>query len=122
MENVMARHYKWITEMAADAGATIVVCTCGDWDLKKCLRSQCGRRGWERPAIYKHCLNIKTAFQELYGQRKEKGMAGMLEHLKLPLDGRHHSGLDDTRNLAKVFERMVADGFRPAQMKLTECG
>jgi len=37
-------------------------------------------------------------------------MASMLEILKIPLDGRHHSGIDDCRNIAKISQRMVKDG------------
>lgn len=29
-------------------------------------------------------------------------MVGMLEYLNIPLEGRHHSGIDDTRNIAKI--------------------
>ena len=39
-------------------------------------------------------------------------MVGMLQYLKLKLDGRHHSGIDDTRNIAKIMIKMIKDGHK----------
>jgi len=30
----------------------------------------------------------------------------MLEYFKIPLEGTHHRGIDDARNLGKIFEKM----------------
>ena len=57
-------------------------------------------------------INIKMAFTSHYGHRA-RGMMGMLDHLKMQHQGRHHSGIDDTLNIAAVLKRMVADGYRP---------
>ena len=35
------------------------------------------------------------------------GMTSMLENLDITLDGRHHSGIDDARNLAKICIKLV---------------
>jgi len=40
-----------------------------------------------------------------------KGMAQMLECLGLELTGKHHSGIDDTRNIAKVCQKVIEHGF-----------
>ena len=37
-------------------------------------------------------------------------MPNMLEDLQLKLDGRHHSGIDDCRNIAKIVERLAKLG------------
>jgi hypothetical protein len=34
----------------------------------------------------------------------------MLKHLKMDLVGRHHSGIDDCRNLARIVIRLIEDG------------
>ena len=34
--------------------------------------------------------------------------------LGLALEGRHHSGIDDSRNIARILQRMIADGYVPA--------
>jgi len=37
-------------------------------------------------------------------------MDKMLEYLNLTLDGKHHSGIDDCRNISKILGKMVKDG------------
>ena len=37
-------------------------------------------------------------------------MAGMLEELKIPLVGHHHSGIDDCRNIAKICHALTLRG------------
>jgi len=37
-------------------------------------------------------------------------MAGMLNYLRLPLEGRHHSGIDDCRNISRIARQMLKDG------------
>ncbi len=120
MENVMNRHLKWMADTVGNDSATVIICTCGDWDLKTCLRQQCARLGVERASVYQKGLNIKFAFRKVTKEHPQ-GMYSMLEYLKLALDGRHHSGMDDTRNITKIFERLVADGYRSEHMKLTKC-
>lgn len=34
-------------------------------------------------------------------------MAAMLRELGLPLEGRHHSGIDDSRNIARIFQTLL---------------
>ncbi len=47
-------------------------------------------------------LNIKTAFAKAVGQRS-MGMARALKLTGLKLDGTHHRGIDDARNIAKLL-------------------
>lgn len=44
----------------------------------------------------------KDEFESLY-HCKGGGMTDMLAFLQLPLIGRHHSGIDDTRNIAAIL-------------------
>ena len=37
-------------------------------------------------------------------------MTDMLKHLNLPLIGKHHSGIDDTRNTAEIMYKMLREG------------
>ena len=43
---------------------------------------------------------------------KVKGMTDMLSRCGLKLEGRHHSGIDDARNIAKVAQYLVKNGFK----------
>jgi len=35
----------------------------------------------------------------------------MLELLNLPLEGRHHSGIDDTKNLTRVVQTLLEQDY-----------
>jgi len=37
-------------------------------------------------------------------------MVTMLKELQIPLMGKHHLGLDDSMNIARVLQRMLLDG------------
>jgi inhibitor of KinA sporulation pathway (predicted exonuclease) len=84
--------------------------TCGDWDLKRCLASQAKYLKLNLPPCYQQWINIKRSFKEVYGVNP-RGMVGMLDHLGMRLEGQHHSGIDDSRNIAKVAKRMLVDGW-----------
>jgi inhibitor of KinA sporulation pathway (predicted exonuclease) len=58
---------------------------------------------------YKQYVNIKKEFEACYG-KFVGGMYNMLRALKMTLDGQHHSGIDDTRNITKILIRMLSDG------------
>ncbi|KDO25395.1 hypothetical protein SPRG_09337 [Saprolegnia parasitica CBS 223.65] len=83
--------------------------TCGDWDLNAMLPTQCRFSGATIPDAYQRWVNIKFAFRDWRGTRV-RGMTEMLQKLGLPLVGRHHSGIDDTRNIAAIVLRMLEGG------------
>eukprot|EP00756_Hemistasia_phaeocysticola_P013998 Hpha_TRINITY_DN15316_c6_g8::TRINITY_DN15316_c6_g8_i1::g.90002::m.90002 len=88
---------------AGEAGArSFIVCTCGDWDMGH-LKNELKRRKHPVPFWAKEWCNVKRLFTALPGTGdRAPGMKGMLEHCGVPLDGHHHSGIDDSRNIAKL--------------------
>ena len=56
-----------------------------------------------------------TAFKNTWSVEQAKpnigGMEQMLEALDLELVGRHHSGIDDARNIAKIVLKLIECGF-----------
>jgi len=48
---------------------------------------------------YKDSLFVAT-------KMKAAGMAGMLRNLKIPLEGKHHSGIDDCKNICKLVQAL----------------
>jgi inhibitor of KinA sporulation pathway (predicted exonuclease) len=48
-------------------------------------------------------VNLKTTFAETQGVKKKQGMAGALALCGLKLEGAHHSGIDDARNIARMI-------------------
>ncbi|KAJ3098450.1 hypothetical protein HDU97_003991 [Phlyctochytrium planicorne] len=88
-----------------------VFVTCGDWDLRTMLPLQLNREGLTADKIFEKYVNVKTAFGTVYQKSMGKGMTGMLDHLNITLEGRHHSGIDDSRNIAKICIRLMEDGY-----------
>eukprot|EP01047_Picozoa_sp_COSAG01_P058167 COSAG01_NODE_6817_length_3485_cov_42.916716_1_plen_918_part_01 len=84
--------------------------TCGDWDFQSGLPSECARKGLELPWWAGWWVNMKVSFKETYALPRKKDMTNMLSFLKMPLIGHHHSGIDDSRNIAALCIRMAQDG------------
>ena len=73
----------------------------GQYDAKQLARDS-ARHGIANPlASFEH-INLKRQFAKTR-KIKEVGMARALQMIGLPLDGSHHRGLDDARNIAKLL-------------------
>ncbi|MFT5357511.1 MAG: ERI1 exoribonuclease 3 [Polyangiales bacterium] len=87
--------------------------TCGDWDLQTMLPSQLAVTqppiGFV-PHAYRRWINIKRPFAAWNGTPVKNGMLGMLKALDLELEGRHHRGIDDCRNIARIARALVERG------------
>lgn len=100
---------------------TFVYATCGDWDLQTCLPDQ-----WAYlqtppspiPPALTGWINLKVPFQQIC-KTKAFGMTNMLRHLGLPLEGRHHSGIDDCKNLARIVQALIKLGWEPKALTQT---
>ncbi len=79
------------------------------------IEETCRRHGLRSPLSRQH-INVKTLFALAQRLEKEVGMAEALDILGQPLEGRHHSGIDDARNIAKILGALLYQlrlGFRP---------
>lgn len=97
-----------------EKGVNFCFVTCGDWDLKKGLPVNCDYLDISYPDYLKRWLNIKTYFQAIVGL-KGHSMKTMLRDLKLTLDGKHHSGIDDSKNIAKILRELARRNERLVQ-------
>lgn len=71
----------------------------GKYDDQAFIR-QCEREGVRYPFNNSH-LNVKTLFAWRHGFNC--GMNKALNRLKIPMEGTHHRGVDDSRNIAKML-------------------
>jgi ERI1 exoribonuclease 3 len=103
---VFAKHSKWLQENGVfEPNASLMIVTCGDWDLRKMLPIQLKASNIPLksiPSCYHRWINIKFRFQEALDSKDRVGMDGMLRKLGLTLDGTHHRGIDDCKNIAKI--------------------
>lgn len=81
----------------------------GPWDLRFFLHGECARKGVEKPAYFDKWCNIKALFADYYNVRPCK-IGKMLSYQGMKFEGRLHSGIDDTRNIARIAMRMRDDG------------
>ncbi|MBD3886534.1 exonuclease domain-containing protein [Phormidium tenue FACHB-886] len=54
------------------------------------------------PIAYPH-VNLKQLFSDTQGLPRRYGMAEALQLAGIPLEGTHHRGIDDARNIAKLL-------------------
>jgi 3'-5' exoribonuclease 1 len=91
---VLPRFVEWI------GGEPFVLASWGAYDLEQ-LRRDCRRHGLALPAGFERHVNLKQEHARLRGVRP-LGMKRALAREGIPLDGTHHRGLDDARNIAKL--------------------
>jgi len=102
LDRVLFHFTEWLAPyVGGDPHAALPV-TCGDWDLQTMLPKESKRKSLKIPATLRRWCNVKVAFLQATGD-KGRGMADMLSALGLPLVGRHHSGIDDARNIATIL-------------------
>lgn len=77
----------------------------GAYDLKH-IQRQCSELGVGYPLGPSH-INVKTLFALKNKLGHEKGMDGALQHLRIELEGTHHRGVDDAKNIAKILRTLL---------------
>lgn len=77
----------------------------GDYD-RTMFEKQCRSFGVKYPFSKTH-INVKNLYAVLYGLKKEVGMSMALEQQKFNLEGTHHRGEDDAKNIAKIVKRIL---------------
>jgi inhibitor of KinA sporulation pathway (predicted exonuclease) len=84
------------------------LCSWGAYDVGQ-FQSDCRRHGLPFPDWFEsRHINLKTEFAAWRNLRR-CGMARALEILGLPLDGTHHRGIDDARNIARIAQQLLVD-------------
>ncbi|EFC50098.1 predicted protein, partial [Naegleria gruberi] len=114
-EEALKRHNEWLMSHLGEKPTkdNILMATCGDWDLKTMIPHQVFFEKQTISLIGSHFTqwcNVKDVFAKFYNMEKVNGMLTMLNALKLPLLGKHHSGIDDCKNIARVVCKMAQQG------------
>lgn len=108
---VLARFLDWVDKLSAGRPTTIV--TCGGWDLRTMMPQQCQISGIEIPTLFRSWINIKEEFaKHCYRPKRGNplGMAGMIHAAGMEIEGRHHSGIDDVKNITRILQHMIGLG------------
>ncbi|KAK8939427.1 hypothetical protein KSP40_PGU014385 [Platanthera guangdongensis] len=107
-EKWMCSHQLWKKEAGGSLNQAAFV-TCGNWDLKTKVPQQCQVSKIRTPPYFMEWINLKDIYLNFYN-RRATGMMPMMRQLGLSSLGSHHLGIDDTKNIARVCQRLLADG------------
>lgn len=94
---VIKRFTDWI-----DIKQEFVLCSWGFYD-KRQFADDCDLHGLEKNWLENH-ISLKHQYAEIKKLIKPVGMGSALKMEGLSLDGTHHRGIDDARNIAKIFK------------------
>lgn len=103
--DVMRNFEQWIKE--GNEELKIYFWSCGDYDPRQ-ITKECIMNSYQGQMVQllTNAKNMKHVFGDLTGIRGRRSMSRMLEYFQIPLEGTHHRGIDDARNLGKIFEKM----------------
>lgn len=87
----------------------VIFSSWGYYD-KKQFQQVCNYFHLTYPFPTKH-ISIKHDHGSFY-KKRPMGMEKALMLHNIPLDGTHHRGLDDAKNIAKIASRMIQDGWK----------
>lgn len=79
-------------------------CSWGNYDRNQ-LEQDCQFHQICSPINAPH-RNLKQEFSKFLGISKGYGMSKALSRIGIKLEGTHHRGIDDARNIAKIFSYM----------------
>ncbi|XP_062094454.1 uncharacterized exonuclease domain-containing protein At3g15140 isoform X2 [Humulus lupulus] len=104
----LTHHQLWEKHSGGSLNRAAFV-TCGNWDLKTKVPQQCKASMLKLPSYFMEWINLKDVYLNFY-KRRATGMMTMMKELCIPSLGSHHLGFDDTKNITRVLQRMLADG------------
>ncbi len=88
---------EWISQ----GGNDYVLCSWGFYDRKQ-FESDCEIHGINKEWINKH-ISLKHQYAKIKKLKRAIGMKNALINEKFKLKGTHHRGIDDARNISKIF-------------------
>jgi len=94
---------------------TFALATDGPWDLNHFLGTECERVGgsleeWHsRQPMLHSWVNLRWLHASFYNKPR-MGISACLKFHKLEFEGRPHSGIDDSRNIARIASLLLRDG------------
>ena len=88
---------------------TFMFITCGDWDLKYMLPSQCSTSHIKMPNYFLQWINIKKSFAMCNNGKFPRSLSEMLNESGLTFQGRQHSGIDDVKNIARIVQTLAKE-------------
>ena len=96
---VLPRFLDWVRSFGDD----YLLCSWGHYDRVQFM-NDCAAHGLAHDWAQRH-VSLKHEYGRLKGMRRPPGMKRALRQEGLSLEGTHHRGIDDVRNIAKIFRK-----------------
>lgn len=96
-------------------GDKVTYCSWGTYDIRQLEKDISYNLVKIRDPFRKH-ISLKQLFAQLY-ERKPCSMKKALNILDLELDGIHHRGIDDARNIAKIARIILPEYYRQREKR-----
>ena len=77
--------------------------------MNKFLKQQCKQLKVDIPYYFHRWANVRKHFSNYY-KISQINLELMLDHLGMKFAGRPHSGIDDSRNIARILIELKIDG------------
>eukprot|EP00164_Ancoracysta_twista_P007747 GFYU01011053.1.p2 GENE.GFYU01011053.1~~GFYU01011053.1.p2 ORF type:complete len:556 (+),score=81.30 GFYU01011053.1:218-1885(+) len=88
--------------------------TDGKWDIQVQLLREAKRKGVELGAPFKHYFDVKERFCACYPwfkfDRRGPFLKNMIESIGAFMEGKHHSGIDDSKSISSVVIHLLRQG------------
>ncbi len=82
-----------------------LLCSWGNFDWK-ILANNCRLHDMEDDWIIKNHINLKSQYSDIKKLRRPCGLKRAVENEGFEFEGTHHRGIDDAKNLVKVFREL----------------
>ena len=91
-----------------------LICSWGYYDRVQ-FENDCRQHELATDWLSNH-ISLKHQYAKIKSLRRPMGMKGVLKREKIELVGTHHRGIDDARNIAKIFVKYI-NQWNPAGIK-----
>jgi len=82
------------------------LCSWGEFDHELFL-IECKRHSISMPDNTVDFINLKKLFSDIYDTKRSIGLRQAMRKLNMTFEGRHHRGIDDARNIARIAQQLL---------------
>ncbi|KAJ3325414.1 3'-5' exoribonuclease 1 [Boothiomyces sp. JEL0866] len=102
----------WLSDIDPPPFSNCIFVTDGIWDLRDFIEKELVYNQIRRPEFMFSIIDLRKKYREFYTKSRSGSLNDMLSDLGMTFEGREHSGIDDARNIAKIFIKMAQDGCK----------
>jgi 3'-5' exoribonuclease 1 len=87
---------------------TFAIACDGPWDMQNFLHKS---KKLSKPDYFNEWVNnVRSMHNKFYKTKQRMGVERMLAYSNMSFIGNPHSGLDDSKNIARILIKMIQDG------------